>query len=92
MLRHSALLAAITATAAAVPASAQQPAAAASVKQAAHDPNERICEDLYVGTRVNKKRFCGTRAEWEAMKQQDREEVERKQRPMQCNKPMGKSC
>jgi hypothetical protein len=92
MLRQLSLLVLLTASAAATPASAQQPSAGNSPKKAAYDPNERICEDLYVGTRVNRHRFCGTRAEWEAMKQQDRQEVERKQRPLQCNKIMGKSC
>lgn len=94
MIRHSAmiLLAILTATAFVGSVSAEPAAPATPAKKAVHDPNERICEDLYIGTRVNTKRFCGTRAEWEALKQQDREEVQKAQRPLQCNKIMGKSC
>jgi hypothetical protein len=93
MVRQSAmvLLASFTAGALVLPAFAQQ-SAATSAKKAAYDPKQRVCEDLFIGTRVNKKRFCGTRAEWEAMKQQDRDEVQKAQRPMQCNMIMGKSC
>ncbi len=91
MIRHSAMiLLAISTIGGSV--SAEPTLSATPAKKAAHDPNERICEDLYVGTRVNTRRFCGTRAEWEALKQQDREEVQKAQRPLQCNKIMGKSC
>jgi hypothetical protein len=92
MLRQITLFVVVAASAIAGPASAQQSSAASAPRKAAYDPNERICEDLYVGTRVNRHRYCGTRAEWEAMKRQDRDEVERRQRPLQCNKIMGKSC
>ena len=45
------------------------------------DPNERICEDTIVtGSRLAKKRFCGTRAEWEAKKKADRDVVDDAQR------------
>jgi len=47
----------------------------------AADPNERVCEDTIVtGSRLAKKRFCGTRAEWEARKKADRDVVEDAQR------------
>lgn len=47
----------------------------------AGDPNERVCEDTIVtGSRLAKKRFCGTRAEWEARKKADRDVVEDAQR------------
>ena len=47
----------------------------------AADPNERICEDtILTGSRLAKKRFCGTRAEWEARKKADRDVVEDAQR------------
>jgi hypothetical protein len=47
----------------------------------AADPNERICEDIIqTGSRLAKKRFCGTRAEWEARKKADKEVVEDAQR------------
>jgi hypothetical protein len=76
----------------ACPALAQQPTAGGAPKKVALDPNERICEDIYVGTRVNAQRFCATRAEWAARKQQDRENVEQAQRPRQCNAIMSKHC
>ena len=50
-------------------------------KRVAADPNERVCEDVVViGSRLATKRFCGTRAEWEARKKADREVVEDAQR------------
>lgn len=70
--------------AASYPALAQQPSTTNAPKKPALDPNERICETLYVGTRVNTQRFCGTRAEWEAVRRQEREGVDQLQRPMQC--------
>jgi hypothetical protein len=74
------------------PASAQQAPSATSAKAAAVDPNKRICENIYLDSRVRMRRFCGTRAEWEALRQADRQDVEKMQRPMQCNAIMGKSC
>lgn len=45
------------------------------------DPNERICENITpVGSRIATKRFCGTRAEWEDRKRQDREALESAQK------------
>lgn len=47
----------------------------------AADPNQRICEDIVqTGSRLASKRFCGTRAEWEARQKQDRDTVENAQR------------
>ena len=66
---------------------AQKPAGAAPVQ--ASDPNERICKDIYLGSRVTKKRYCGTRAEWEERERQDRAEMQNAQRPMQCTAVMG---
>src|SRR5215213_10528963 len=52
-----------------------------SSKRVAADPNERICEDIIqTGSRLAKKRFCGTRAEWESRKKADKEVVEDAQR------------
>ena len=75
----------------AVPAIAQQTPTGSAPKKPALDPNERICEEIYVGTRVNTKRFCATRAEWQAKRQQDRDEVDQIQRPKQCS-VMTKHC
>lgn len=45
------------------------------------DPNERICEKItMIGSRLSTKRFCGTRAEWEDRKRQDREALEAAQK------------
>jgi hypothetical protein len=45
------------------------------------DPNQRVCEDVVVtGSRLAKKRVCGTKAEWEAIKKADRDVVEDAQR------------
>lgn len=45
------------------------------------DPNERICETIkMIGSRLATKRFCGTRAEWEDRKRQDREALEAAQK------------
>ena len=66
-------------------ASAPVPAAVADdvgkAKTAAPDPNERVCENIVqTGSRIATKRFCGTRAEFEAKKKQDREVVDDAQR------------
>ncbi len=43
--------------------------------------NEKVCENIVVtGSRLATKRFCGTRAEWEDRRRQDREAVEAAQR------------
>ena len=43
--------------------------------------NEKVCETVTVtGSRLGKKRFCATRAEWEERRRLDREEVEKAQR------------
>ena len=44
-------------------------------------PNERVCEDIVtIGSRLAKKRFCGTKAEWADRKQQDRDALEAAQK------------
>lgn len=57
------------------------------------DPNEKICQDIVVtGSRLAKKRFCGTRAEWEEKRMQDRQMIEEIQRsPCQITKSGGNS-
>jgi hypothetical protein len=64
-------------------AAAQQPASnppAKSSQRAAADPNERVCEDIIqTGSRIASRRYCGTRAQWEDRKRQDREAVEKAQ-------------
>jgi hypothetical protein len=70
-------LSAICALSFSTPAFAQQ---TPSQQKPAADPNERVCEDIVqTGSRIATKRFCGTRAEWEEKKKQDREAVEKAQ-------------
>ncbi len=56
--------------------------------------NEKVCENITVtGSRLATKRFCGTRAEWDDRKRQDREAVEAAQRSpcvLQRNGPTGR--
>ena len=50
-------------------------------QQQASSRNEKVCENIVVtGSRLATKRFCGTRAEWEDRRRQDREAVEAAQR------------
>ena len=45
------------------------------------DPNERICETIpMIGSRLATKRFCGTRAEWDERRRQDREALDAAQK------------
>jgi hypothetical protein len=63
---------------AAAPAVAADPA---NSKPAASGNNDRVCETITLtGSRLGKKRFCGTRAEWADRRLQDRQEIERIQR------------
>ena len=53
----------------------------AQSQQQSASRNEKICENIVVtGSRLATKRFCGTRAEWEDRRRQDREAVEAAQR------------
>lgn len=70
----------VLAITAAVPAAAQKQAAPATNTNVG-DPNEKICQTITpIGSRLATKRFCGTRAEWEDRRRQDREAVENAQR------------
>ena len=80
MIRASIL---ILLAAAAWPAVAEPPPTSAP-KKPALDPNERICEEIYVGTRVNRHRFCATRAEWIERRRQERQDVDQMEHPLQC--------
>jgi hypothetical protein len=62
-------------------------------KTPAADPNSRVCEDVVqTGSRLNKQRFCGTRAEWADKKRQDREATEKAQTQLCVNNPATKQC
>lgn len=53
------------------------------------DPDQVICEKVVAtGSRVNVKRTCATRREWDAMRQADREAVDDTfRRTLQRNEP-----
>ena len=75
-LSSSVAIAMVLSAAAVAPVRADTPP-----KRVTADPNARVCEDVVVtGSRLATKRFCGTRAEWEARKKADREVVEDAQR------------
>lgn len=79
MLKRFTIGAAIGVAMIASPAFAQQPQQAPNTSTG--DPNERICEKItMIGSRLATKRFCGTRAEWEDRKRQDREALEAAQK------------
>ena len=66
----------------AVSLAAVPPATAQTASKATgYDPNEKVCESIpAIGSRLAKKKVCGTRAEWEEKKRLDREAVEQAQR------------
>lgn len=52
----------------------------ASSEKKAKASEDRICETIVVtGSRLGGRRFCGTRAEWEDKRKQDREAIEKAQ-------------
>lgn len=53
---------------------------APTTKTDASDPNKVICRRIEtIGTRLDAKRICRTRAEWEAEQQANRQDLERNQ-------------
>ena len=78
----AALLGALTA-----PSVAQAPVAPSNQRQAATtapalDPNAVVCEKQEVlGSRLAKKRVCMTRSQWADWRLQDRQELDRGQKP-----------
>jgi hypothetical protein len=79
---RSHLLAGTLALAAMAAAPAAEPAKPArSQPKQADNSTERVCEDIaMIGSRLTRKRFCGTRAEWADKQLQDKQEIERIQR------------
>ena len=79
----------------ALAAAPQQGAASASATPASKvlDPNERICKDVFSGSRVAPKRVCATRAQWADRERQDKDETQLMQRPVQtCVMMAMRSC
>lgn len=80
-MRYAARLVLLMTIAGAAPLRAEPTGASANPQSAVRDPNEKVCENIVqVGSRIAAKRFCGTRAEWEARQKQDRDVVEGAQR------------
>ena len=67
--------------------------ASAQVSKAPRDPNEKVCQVVTpVGSRLNTKKVCATRAEWEEKRRQDREATERAQTQVCVINPMTDKC
>ena len=67
--------------AAAVPATAQSLDSAKPTSAKAKDPNRKICEEFKeTGSRLAGRRVCMTAAEWQAQRQDNRDDVERAQK------------
>ena len=71
----------------------QLPTTADPAKKPTADPNERICKDIATSSRFATRRYCATRAEWQAFEQREQQEVDLMQRPMQgCTTMGGRKC
>ena len=56
------------------------PATSPGAHQKAQDPNEVVCEkQQVVGSRLQTRRVCRTRAEWADLRLQDRQDIDRAQ-------------
>jgi hypothetical protein len=75
-------------------ASAQHSAATADpAKKTVADPNERVCKEIATSSRIATRRYCATRAEWQAFEQREQQEIHLMQRPMQgCVTMGGRKC
>jgi hypothetical protein len=81
MLKHSVLVGFAASWSLASSVVAQPTAGKSAANYNSGDRSERICEKITpVGSRLASKMFCGTRAEWEEKRRQDREEVEKVQK------------
>jgi ABC-type taurine transport system substrate-binding protein len=62
-------------------------------KKPTADQNERVCKDIATSSRLATRRYCATRAEWQAFEQGERQEIQLMQRPMQgCANMGGRKC
>lgn len=75
---------ALLAMAVAVPAAAETAAPAGAAAQdgkKVRDPNEIVCEKIeIIGSRLNSKRICATRAQWAEQRLRDRMDIDKAQR------------
>jgi hypothetical protein len=73
---------AVTIATAAVAHAASEPAT--TKRGPSNDPNEVVCvSQAQIGTRLNRRRVCRTRAEWAEHQAEHKQEVERAQQQMQ---------
>lgn len=80
-MRYAARVALLASMIAIAPLRAEPTGGQANAQSTTRDPNEKVCENIVqVGSRIAAKRFCGTRAEWEARQKQDRDVVDGAQR------------
>jgi hypothetical protein len=87
---HRKIFAIVCAAALLTPAYAKE---RSSDQRPSADPNERVCQDItQLGSRLAKKRFCGTRQEWEDKRRQDREATEKAQTQVCVNNPATGKC
>jgi len=62
-------------------------------KKTIADPNERVCKEIATSSRIATRRYCATRAEWQAFEQREQQEIQLMQRPMQgCVTMGGRKC
>jgi len=75
-------------------AHAQQLAATSDpAKKATADPKERVCKEIATSSRIATRRYCATRAEWQAFEQREQQEIQLMQRPAQgCVTMGGRKC
>jgi invasion protein IalB len=88
-MKKAAILSALLASgAAAAAAVAQTPAEAPATTKLGpnQDPNQVVCQtQTEIGSRVNRRRVCRTRAEWEEHQRMYRQNIERAQQQMQTS-------
>ena len=77
MLKH-AIWSALVVSSAAAMAQGPAPTTATAKAGASEDPNEMVCRrEQEIGSRLNSRRVCRTRAEWAAIREQTRQVVNR---------------
>ena len=92
ILLAGAMMLASTAVLGAPAQQAAAPAAAAPANKTL-DPNERVCKDVFSGSRIAPKLVCATRAQWQDREREDQDATKLMQRPFQmCPVMAMRSC
>lgn len=82
MLKAMISVAALAATAAV----AQAPGGGAPARGPDNNPNEIVCvQEAEIGSRLNRRRVCRTRAEWTEHRSQYKQSIERAQQQLQSD-------